>query len=111
MEQMFTSVRKKILALPEETEVYCAHEYTASNIAFAIAVEPNNEQLQIYRDEVIRLRAQKQIDHSDHAKKREMDKPLLANKRSKRDQVGSKSNRAKWSYINIYRITRMENDF
>ncbi|WP_165312073.1 hydroxyacylglutathione hydrolase [Vibrio ziniensis] len=57
MEQMFTSL-EKILALPEETEVYCAHEYTASNIAFAIAVEPNNEQLQIYRDEVIRLRAQ-----------------------------------------------------
>jgi len=57
MEQMFNSL-EKILALPEETEVYCAHEYTASNIAFAIAVEPNNEQLQIYRDEVIRLRAQ-----------------------------------------------------
>ncbi len=57
MEQMYTSL-EKLLALPEETEVYCAHEYTASNIAFAIAVEPGNEQLQIYRDEVIRLRAQ-----------------------------------------------------
>ncbi len=57
MEQMYTSL-EKLAALPEETEVYCAHEYTASNIAFAIAVEPNNEQLQIYRDEVIRLRAQ-----------------------------------------------------
>ncbi len=57
MEQMYTSL-EKLASLPEETEVYCAHEYTASNIAFAIAVEPNNEQLQIYRDEVIRLRAQ-----------------------------------------------------
>ncbi len=57
MEQMYTSL-EKILSLPEETLIYCAHEYTAGNIAFAIAVEPNNEQVQIYRDEIIRLRAQ-----------------------------------------------------
>ncbi|MCE7597983.1 hydroxyacylglutathione hydrolase [Vibrio fluvialis] len=57
MEQMFTSL-SKLVALPEETEVYCAHEYTASNVAFAMAVEPDNEQLQIYRDDVIRLRGQ-----------------------------------------------------
>ncbi|MCG6365552.1 hydroxyacylglutathione hydrolase [Vibrio fluvialis] len=57
MEQMFTSL-SKLVALPEETKVYCAHEYTASNVAFAMAVEPDNEQLQIYRDEVIRLRGQ-----------------------------------------------------
>ncbi|MCG3722726.1 hydroxyacylglutathione hydrolase [Vibrio cincinnatiensis] len=59
MEQMFTSL-SKLQALPGETEIYCAHEYTASNVAFAMAVEPDNEQLQIYRDEVIRLRAQGQ---------------------------------------------------
>lgn len=57
MEQMHASLNK-IVALPEETEVYCAHEYTASNLAFALAVEPDNEQLQQYRDEVNRLRAQ-----------------------------------------------------
>ncbi|PRQ62186.1 hydroxyacylglutathione hydrolase [Vibrio sp. V01_P9A10T6] len=57
MEQMFTSLCK-LAALPEETEVYCAHEYTASNVAFALAVEPDNDQLQQYRDTVNRLRAQ-----------------------------------------------------
>lgn len=57
MEQMHTSLNK-IAALSADTEVYCAHEYTASNIAFAMAVEPENEQLRQYRDEVIRLRAQ-----------------------------------------------------
>ena len=57
MEQMHTSLTK-LAALPDETEVYCAHEYTASNVAFALAVEPDNEQLQQFRDEVIRLRAQ-----------------------------------------------------
>ena len=57
MEQMYTSL-SKIVALPEETEVYCAHEYTASNVAFALAVEPDNDLLHKYRDEVNRLRAQ-----------------------------------------------------
>ncbi|MDE1262730.1 hydroxyacylglutathione hydrolase [Vibrio aestuarianus] len=59
MEQMFTSLNK-LAALPEETEVYCAHEYTASNVAFALAVEPDNDQLHQYRDQVNRLRAQQQ---------------------------------------------------
>ncbi|MEH0687655.1 hydroxyacylglutathione hydrolase [Vibrio cholerae] len=59
MEQMHTSLCK-LAALPDETEVYCAHEYTASNVAFALAVEPDNVQLQQYRDEVNRLRAQNQ---------------------------------------------------
>ncbi|MGD8117491.1 hydroxyacylglutathione hydrolase [Vibrio sp. TRT 29B02] len=57
MEQMHNSLNK-LAALPEETEVYCAHEYTTSNLAFALAVEPENSQLQQYRDEVNRLRAQ-----------------------------------------------------
>lgn len=57
MEQMHQSL-SKLAALPEETEVYCAHEYTSSNLAFAMAVEPDNAQLQKYREEVNRLRAQ-----------------------------------------------------
>ncbi|MFY2507914.1 hydroxyacylglutathione hydrolase [Vibrio pectenicida] len=57
MTQMHSSL-DKLMALPEETEVYCAHEYTAGNIAFALAVEPDNQALHQYRDEVNRLRAQ-----------------------------------------------------
>ncbi len=56
-QQMFDALNK-ITALPQETEVYCAHEYTAANIAFALAVEPDNQHLQQYRDQVNRLRAQ-----------------------------------------------------
>ncbi|MDG3088849.1 hydroxyacylglutathione hydrolase [Vibrio hannami] len=56
-EQMFDSVNK-ISALPDSTEIYCAHEYTASNIVFALAAEPDNRQLQLYRDEVQQLRSQ-----------------------------------------------------
>jgi len=36
----------KLAALEPETRVYCAHEYTRSNCAFALEVEPGNQQLQ-----------------------------------------------------------------
>jgi hydroxyacylglutathione hydrolase len=35
----------KLARLPGETRVYCAHEYTMSNIRFALAVEPGNAKL------------------------------------------------------------------
>ncbi|HYA67016.1 MAG TPA: hydroxyacylglutathione hydrolase [Burkholderiaceae bacterium] len=42
--QMFASLNK-IAQLPEDTYVYCAHEYTSANIRFALQVEPGNAQL------------------------------------------------------------------
>src|SRR4029079_5875807 len=38
---MFTSLGK-LTALPPATRVYCGHEYTASNLKFAAAAEPDN---------------------------------------------------------------------
>lgn len=40
-EQMVASLGK-LAALPDETLVYCGHEYTLANIGFAKAVEPSN---------------------------------------------------------------------
>src|SRR3954471_9565111 len=40
-EQMYGSL-EKLRALPDETKVYCGHEYTLANIGFAKAVEPGN---------------------------------------------------------------------
>jgi hydroxyacylglutathione hydrolase len=40
-EQLHAALNK-LSALPKATMVYCAHEYTASGIRFATAVEPNN---------------------------------------------------------------------
>lgn len=36
----------KLTELPGSTQVFCAHEYTLANLAFAMAVEPNNKTLQ-----------------------------------------------------------------
>ncbi len=40
-EQMLASL-DKLLALPDETQIYCGHEYTLSNLHFAQCIEPNN---------------------------------------------------------------------
>jgi len=37
-EQMWTSLQR-LAALPDETRVYCAHEYTAANARFALSVD------------------------------------------------------------------------
>lgn len=42
--QMLSSL-DKLAALPEDTSVYCAHEYTMSNLRFAKEIEPNNQAL------------------------------------------------------------------
>jgi hydroxyacylglutathione hydrolase len=41
-EQMFANMQR-LAAMPDETEVYCAHEYTLSNGRYARAAEPENE--------------------------------------------------------------------
>ncbi|MHA2938659.1 hydroxyacylglutathione hydrolase [Vibrio sp. RC27] len=58
-EEMFGALNK-LAALDDTTQVYCAHEYTAANVAFAMAVEPENKELHQYRDTVNRLRANNQ---------------------------------------------------
>lgn len=41
-EQMHTSLTR-LAALPQDTQVFCGHEYTAANLRFALTVEPDNQ--------------------------------------------------------------------
>lgn len=56
-EQMWESF-EKIMALPDDTKIYCGHEYTISNAEFCLQVEPENEKLKARYDEVKALRTQ-----------------------------------------------------
>ncbi len=47
----------KLNALPDDTLVYCAHEYTATNARFALDVDPDNTVLQQRAEEVTELRS------------------------------------------------------
>jgi len=53
--QMHASL-SKIRALPDDTLVYCAHEYTLANLKFALIAEPDNEALTQRMDEARRQR-------------------------------------------------------
>ena len=60
---MMSESLNKLSSLDGDTEVYCAHEYTLANLAFATAAEPNNE----------KLRARLALEQ----KKRELGRPTL----------------------------------
>ncbi|HMK88430.1 MAG TPA: hydroxyacylglutathione hydrolase [Methylocystis sp.] len=55
-ETMFASLQR-LAGLPDETRVYCGHEYTEANGRFAATVDPRNSLLRERREEVARLRA------------------------------------------------------
>lgn len=55
-QQMWTSLAK-LKRLPDQTRVYCAHEYTQSNIRFALSVDAGNPALQARSRQVDALRA------------------------------------------------------
>ena len=48
----------KLRALPDDFKLYCGHEYTASNVKFALTIEPDNAALQVRAAEVTKLRAE-----------------------------------------------------
>ncbi|KAG4156693.1 hypothetical protein ERO13_D02G012100v2 [Gossypium hirsutum] len=53
-EQMLSSLQR-IMSLPDDTNIYCGHEYTLSNSKFALSIEPKNEALQSYAAHVTHL--------------------------------------------------------
>ena len=55
--QMLASL-DSLAALPASTQICCAHEYTVSNLRFALAVEPSNTDLQTYMAHCQQLRTQ-----------------------------------------------------
>jgi hydroxyacylglutathione hydrolase len=57
-QQMWSSLCR-LRDLPEDTRVYCGHEYTKANAKFAVTIDPDNTDLQKRADEVERLRAHK----------------------------------------------------
>lgn len=55
--EVFSHSLSKLLALPNSTLVYCAHEYTLANLAFAQHIEPDNTDIKDHIDKVEKLRA------------------------------------------------------
>jgi hydroxyacylglutathione hydrolase len=49
---------RKLAALPDNTLVYCGHEYTEKNLRFALTLEPNNEALKAKHQWAVKMRAE-----------------------------------------------------
>lgn len=58
-EMMYNSL-EKLKKLPQETQIYCAHEYTEVNGGFALQVEPHNKTLIKRMESVRKARQQNQ---------------------------------------------------
>lgn len=54
----FWASLSRIKALPPETLLYCAHEYTQSNARFALHVDPENTELQDYVAQIDKARSE-----------------------------------------------------
>ena len=72
-EQMWTSL-SRLAALPDETAVYCAHEYTASNARFALSIDDSPAL-------TARAREVFAADRADHHRPGKGHKPLPARRR------------------------------
>jgi hydroxyacylglutathione hydrolase len=48
----------RLAALPDDTQVYCGHEYTEKNLQFALTLEPNNAALKAKQEWTRKTRAE-----------------------------------------------------
>jgi hydroxyacylglutathione hydrolase len=64
-EMMYEALCVKLITLPDAMKVYCGHEYTASNLAFAAHVEPENADVAAMQARVEKLRANAASDWHD----------------------------------------------
>lgn len=59
--EIMLNTLKKLRAFPDDTQIYCGHEYTEHNIEFALQLEPDNPRLKKRLAEVQKLREKKQV--------------------------------------------------
>ncbi len=94
-QQMYDSLQR-IAALPEDTALYCGHEYTLANARFAVHAEPGNRDIAERLKAVARLREQGEITLPTTVGKERATNPFVraasvaefAERRSAKDSFG-----------------------
>jgi hydroxyacylglutathione hydrolase len=109
-EQMLASLAK-LASLPEETQVYCGHEYTINNLKFALAVEPDNAQSVEYLEE---CRARRTRDEatvpSTIRRERNVNPFLRCDRQSVKQAAEAKAGRRLQSDTEIFAVIRQWKD-
>ena len=86
-EMMWQSLLK-LRGLPDDTRIYCGHEYTKANIRFAKTIEPNNAALNARAAEVDKLLARAQADGSLNHRRGKGGEPVPARRRARGGKIG-----------------------
>lgn len=76
-EMMWSSLSKLMRQLPDETVIYCGHEYTEANARFALTIEPDNADLKVRAEEVGALRARGEATLPTTMKREKATNPFL----------------------------------
>ena len=85
----------KLRALPDDFKLYCGHEYTASNVKFALTVEPDNAGAEGARRGSDAAARRQQADDPDPARRGEESQRVPARRRSVgRDQAAHEGRQA-----------------
>ncbi len=75
-QQMYASL-SRLASLPASTQVYCTHEYTLSNLRFALAVEPENAHISERLAQVAGWRAEGRISLPSNLALEKLTNPFL----------------------------------
>ncbi|MDC2994118.1 hydroxyacylglutathione hydrolase [SAR86 cluster bacterium] len=75
-DQMYESI-SKLSVLDLSTKIYCTHEYTQSNLNFAIKVEPSNDNLVEYKNKIDEKRSNNEISLPTNLKLEKNINPFL----------------------------------
>ena len=75
-QQMYASL-SRLASLPASTQVYCTHEYTLSNLRFALAVEPENTHISERLAQVAGWRAEGRISLPSNLALEKLTNPIL----------------------------------
>jgi len=105
-EQMWNSL-DKLRQLPDETKVYCGHEYTLKNTEFALTLEPNNSVLQAHYQEVQALRTRGQPTVPSTLAEEKACNPFL---RPESKEIRSTLGLAKATLVDVFAAVRERKD-
>jgi hydroxyacylglutathione hydrolase len=109
-EQMHHSLAK-LASLPDNTQIYCAHEYTLSNLRFAMAVEPDNPDVTSRFAQVTRWRQENRISlPSNLALERKTNPFLRASKPSVKQKMDERTGVDHASPVAIFAALRAWKD-
>lgn len=75
-EQMLAAINK-LANLPDETQIYCTHEYTLANYRFALSVDPDNQELIDAQRKCSQLRENSQVTLPSQMKLEKQTNPFL----------------------------------